>query len=449
MASTLVGRQAVVIGASMAGLAVAGALADHFEQIIVLERDTLPSDAAHRAGTPQSRHLHALLGGGQRALGELFPGFERELEDAGAVSIRIAEELRSEMPGFDPFPSRDLGLRLYSMSRPLIEWVVRRRVRQLSNVELRERCRGRELVIASDRATVTGVRCETNDGRSETINADLVIDATGRAQPTLALLHTSSYVPPQENVIGVDIGYSTAIFSLPEDPPGDWKAFIQVPKMPDTSRGAFMAPLEGGERWIVTLAGRYDEKPPGDGDGFLRFAEQLRTPTLFDAIGHRKCVGEPVRYGFMQSVWRHFERLEHFPRGLLPFGDGICRFNPVWGQGMTVAAQEAVLLRRLLGAGDGDPIAVLAPTFFAAAAELIETPWMMAATPDFAMPQTGGERPEDLERRLKFGGALTRLAAEDQAVHKLMFEVRQLLKPNSALRDPELVARIEALMAEA
>src|SRR5215469_18733130 len=134
MTSSLIGKRAVVVGAGMAGLPAARALADHFEQVVVLERDTLPVDASHRAGTPQARHTHALLGGGQRALDDLFPGFEEDLAGAGAVPFRVGLDLRFETPGFDPFPQRDLGWDAYAMSRPLIEATVRRPVRQHANI---------------------------------------------------------------------------------------------------------------------------------------------------------------------------------------------------------------------------------------------------------------------------------------------------------------------------
>jgi 2-polyprenyl-6-methoxyphenol hydroxylase-like FAD-dependent oxidoreductase len=149
-------------------------------------------------------------------------------------------------------------------------------------------------------------------------------------------------------------------------------------------------------------------------------------------------------------VRRHFERLDVFPRGLLPIGDAICRFNPVYGQGMSVAALEACLLQRLLErpGEDSDPIAGLAPSFFAEVQALIETPWSVA-TLDFVFPDTRGQRPADFETTLKFGIALTRLAAEDPAVHKLTAEVQNLLRPRSVYRDPALVQRVLAKMAEA
>ena len=144
---------------------------------------------------------------------------------------------------------------------------------------------------------------------------------------------------------------------------------------------------------------------------------------------------------------RHFERLDVFPRGLLPIGDAICRFNPVYGQGMSVAALEACLLQRLLE-GDSNPIAGLAPAFFAEVQTLIETPWSVAIL-DFVFPDTRGQRPADFETTLKFGIALTRLAAEDPDVHKLTVEVQHLLRTRSVYRDPALVQRVLAKMAEA
>lgn len=141
---------------------------------------------------------------------------------------------------------------------------------------------------------------------------------------------------------------------------------------------------------MLTIGGRYGDKPPGDADGFLSCVQQLRTATLHKAISRATRLGEIVRFGFPASVRRHFERLEDFPRGLIPFGDAICRFNPVYGQGMSVAAQEALLLGRLLLSRATDPIAGLAQAFFGEASGLIETPWASAAIPDFAHPATEG-----------------------------------------------------------
>jgi 2-polyprenyl-6-methoxyphenol hydroxylase-like FAD-dependent oxidoreductase len=448
MASTLVGKQAVVIGAGMGGLTAAGALADFFDQVLVLERDTLPSEPAHRAGTPQARHVHGLLLSGQRALSELFTGFEKDLAQAGAVPLRVGLDVRMERPGYDPFPQRDLGFFSYAMSRPTIERAVRRRVERRANITLRQRCRVEKLLASSNGEAVSGVRFENDHGASETIAADLVVDASGRGALTLDLLQSIGRPLPEETTIGIDLGYATCVFAIPDDAPADWKGVMTFGQPPHNSRGGLMLPLEGN-RWMATIGGRHGDVPSGDAEEFLAYARALRTPTIYNAISRAGRLGEVARYGFRESVRRHFERLDEFPRGLLPIADAICRFNPVYGQGMSVAAQEACLLRTLLGklAGDSNPIAALAPTFFAEVQTLIETPWAVA-TLDFVFPETRGQRPADFETTLKFGIALTRLAAEDPAVHKLTAEVQNLLRPRSAYRDPDLMQRVIAVMAE-
>jgi 2-polyprenyl-6-methoxyphenol hydroxylase-like FAD-dependent oxidoreductase len=448
MASTMIGKQAVVIGAGMAGLTAAGALADRFDQVVVLERDTLPSEPAHRAGTPQARHVHALLLSGQRALSELFPGFEQDLARAGAVPLRAGLDVRIERQGYHPFPQRDLGWISYAVSRPTIERAVRARVEGRANTTLRQRCRVQEVLASPDGEAVTGVRYDNEDGASETIAADLVVDASGRGALTLALLQSIGRPLPEETSIGIDLGYATCVFAIPDDAPADWKGVMTFGQAPHDSRGGLMLPLEGN-RWMATIGGRHGDVPSGDAEGFLTYASALRTPTIYNAISRARRLNGIARYGFPESVRRHFERLDVFPRGLLPIGDAICRFNPVYGQGMSVAALEACLLRSLLERlGDGDPIAGLAPAFFAEVQALIETPWSVAIL-DFVFPDTRGQRPADFETTLRFGIALTRLAAEDPAVHKLTAEVQNLLKPRSVYRDPKLVERVLAKMAEA
>ncbi len=293
------------------------------------------------------------------------------------------------------------------------------------------------------------MRYENSNGASETIAADLVVDASGRGAITLALLQSIGRPLPEETTIGIDLDYATCVFVMPNDAATDWKGVVTFGQAPQNSRGGFLLPLEGN-RWMVTISGRHGDVPPGDAEGFLTYARGLRTPTIYNAISHAKRLDGVARYGFPESVRRHFERLDVFPRGLLPIGDAICRFNPVYGQGMSVAALEACLLRRLLErlGEDSDAIAALAPAFFAEVQTLIETPWSVA-TFDFALPDTRGQRPADFETTLKFGIALTRLAAEDPAVHKLAAEVQNLLKPRSVYRDPALVQRVLAKMAEA
>jgi len=447
--STRIGKQAVVVGAGMGGLAAAGALASHFEQVTVLDRDVLPADGAARSGIPQGRHVHVLLAGGHRAVSELFPDFEADLLEAGAVPVRVDRDVRREFPGGRTFPQRDLGFDFYAQSRPRLEGTLRARVRALPNVTLEQECRVQALTSSDGRGTVTGVRYVDAQGRNRELGADLVVEASGRGSLTYAFLEEIAHPLPEATTIGVDMCYSTAVFQIPEQAPTGWKGVFTYSRPPD-SRSAIMMPLEGG-RWILSLGARLGEEPPGGPDGFMEYLRALHSPTILDAVSKAERVGEIARYRFPESIRRHYARLGSFPRGLLPTGDSICRVNPIYGQGMSVGAQEALALNSLLAerAGEADPLDGLAHAFFDAVERVVETPWVTAALPDFAYPGTRGERPADLAEKLRRGAALNRLAAEDERVNQVLLEVRHLVKPHTALDEPWLAELLDEAMADA
>jgi 2-polyprenyl-6-methoxyphenol hydroxylase-like FAD-dependent oxidoreductase len=447
MTSGVIGERAVVIGASMGGLAAAGALAPHFERVVVLEQGALASQPTHRAGTPQGLHTQIIQMSGLLALDQLFPGFEADLARAGAVPIKVGLDLRIDRFPYDPFPRRDLGYVNYAASRPTFQHTVRSRLEGLANTILRHHCRVLELMAAPGSTRVTGVRYENPEGTIETLPADLVIDASGRGAPTLTFLQSIGRPLLEETTIGIDLHYSSCLFDTLSDAPTDWKGVMTLAKAPD-SRGGAMFPFEGN-RWFVTMVGRHGVAMPSDYDSFLGYAQALRTPTIYNAIKGAKPFSEVECYAFPESARRHFERLDNFPQGLLPLGDAICRFTPPVGHGISVAAQEACVLHRVLDrlSGESDPIALLGPAFFAGIQPLLEESWAVAMR-DFVYPQTRGTRPADFEATLKFGAALDRLAADDAAIHKLTTEVQHLLKPRSVFRDPELVRRVMAEMAK-
>jgi hypothetical protein len=207
--------------------------------------------------------------------------------------------------------------------------------------------------------------------------------------------------------------------------------------------------MEGG-RWSVSLAEDHGKAPPGDIDGFMEFVASFRTPTIHRAIRGARPIGDIARFRMPCSLRCAYDRLDRFPRGLIPLGDSACRFPPVFGQGMSVAAQECCVLAGLIGSRRWriDPLDGLAEAFLAEIQPLLETPWSHAIS-DLAYPQTRGERPPDLKQRLSYGRALLQLAAADPEVDMALSEVRALLKPFSALREPKLARRVEALLAEA
>ena len=157
---------------------------------------------------------------------------------------------------------------------------------------------------------------------------------------------------------------------------------------------------------------------------------------LFTGSAFRAAFGDALR------------RFDSFPDCLLPLGDVICRFNPAFGQGMSVAAQEVGALKRLIEAraSDADPLKGLAQSFFAAIQSFLAAPWAVAEN-DFIYEKTRGQHPNDLHQRLKFSFALQQVATEDATVHQIMSEVNHLVKPPSTLRDPQIVSRVTALMS--
>ena len=394
-----------------------------------------------------SWHAHYFLAGGLTALSELCPRIEDDLIAAGALKSRIALDVLFERPGYDPFPQRDLGLEAFSLSRPLLELVCRRRLRARANVEIRPRTRVTGLAPNAEGDGVAGVHCERDGGR-ETLPADLVVDASGRAVPTLSLLETLGWPLPSETEIGVDLAYSSAVFELPEDRRREWIGLAHFSGPAQKSRAGLILEVER-RRWVASLIGIHGDAPPGDLAGFLAFAQSFRRPTFHDALRAARPVGEITRYAVRASIRRHFERLDRLPRGLIPLGDSVCRFNPVFGQGMSVAIQEAACLARALAARRerADPLDGLPSQYLSHIQNVLEAPWA-TATLDLAHPKTRGERPPDVEERVKYAKALQCLAAEDPYAHKVMAEVNHLVRPYDAIREPGLAEEVRRRMSE-
>lgn len=444
--TSLLGRHAIVVGAGIGGLTAAKALSSYFDNVTVLERDALPTAPIVRTGTPQARQIHVLLRGGLDALVEFFPDLETELEREGAVRVRVGSESLLEIPGFDPFPQRDLGFDYLCMTRPLVEFVVRCSVERQCNVALKSRCRVTQFLGSPNRAAVTGVRYHEADGQTKELAADFVVDASSRGALTIEILDKIGAPRPQETEIGIDLRYATALFEIPPSASREWRAVLHRPSA-QSGRGGLLVPVENN-CWQVNLTHMHGQPVPESPAEFVAFAKTLRTQTIHDAIKGAVPVGPIYRFGFPESIRRHFERLDDFPDHLLPLGDVICRFNPAFGQGMSVAAQEVSVLNRLIEARalDADPLQGLALSFFAAIQDFLAAPWS-ATESDFIYEKTRGQRPNDFPQRAKFNMALLRVAAEDATVHQIMSEVTHLVKRSSALRDPQIVSRVTALMA--
>ncbi len=442
----LSGKTATVIGAGIGGLAAAAALAGDFAEVLVLERDHPPASALARSGVPHGTQAHVLLLGAQHALAELVPGFTADLAAAGAVALRQSADGYMDFPKLGRIEPFDIGIDFHAASRPLIEATLRRRVAGLANVTIIDGARVEALLTSPDGRAVIGVRHRMAGGAPVTLAADLVVDAAGR-NSTLSrdMLAQTGRQPPGASEIGLEIAYTTGIYAIPDDAAADWKYAYVLAGPPAETRSGLILPIERG-RWLVTMVGRFGDRPPADPAGFLEFARGLRSPVLYQALKSAVPEGGFARFITSGSVWRHFERLENPPQGWLPLGDTICDFNPVYGQGMAIAAQQAVWLRRLLDDGAPD-LAALPAAFLKGLAAIIAPAWSVALS-DLGFAQATGERPPDLPERLRFSAAIAVLSARDREMRRLWTEVTNLVKPPTVFQAPELRPRIGAVMAE-
>lgn len=434
----------MVLGGGLAGLTAAWALRGFADRIIVVERDRYPEGVEYRPGVPQARHAHLVIDAGHRALEEMMPGIGRQLTGAGAEFVSASRELRWLCSAGWMAEYAPASVSFLSCTRPLLDKAVLDRVRADGSVEFLE---GTEAVglLGSSRA-VTGVKVRARgasdaDGRREVeeIPAHLVVDATGRRSALPAWLAELGCPPVPEEQVDAGVAYTTRLFHRPPGFDPGWKALYVQTSAPDAKTFGTLLPVEG-DRWIVALGGvRGAEPEPGE-EGYNKLLNELRHPILRDALREAEPATEARGFRPGPSTRRHYERAP--VQGLLVTGDAATSFNPVYGQGVAVAALCALALRRsLVRRGDLGPAAVRDAQRGIAAAS--KAPWMMSGSEDVRFPATTGGP----------GGALIRLqhraldrvlaaATRDPAVSSAFHQVLSLTAPPTALLRPGVLAGV-------
>jgi 2-polyprenyl-6-methoxyphenol hydroxylase-like FAD-dependent oxidoreductase len=418
------------MGGSIAGLLTARVLSDFFRQVTIVERDVLPPGPGQRQGVPHGGHTHGLLAGGRAALERFFPGITQSLVEAGALRGDAVRDFRWFFEG-DWLSRPDSGLDALFCSRPLLESIVRSRVLSLPNVRVREGSTVLGLASSDDGERVTGVRLPGGP-----IAADLVADATGRSSRTPQWLEQMGYEKPRREVVTVGISYTTRFFARsPGDLNGDLG--IALPPTPKDKRGGVILAQEGN-RWTVTLISHFGPGAPEDLDGFCEFARTLPSPDIYDVIRHAAPLGDASLWKFPSSVRTHYDSLSRFPDGYLVIGDALCSFNPIYGQGMSVAALEAAELHSVLADGAANP----AGWFFARARKVIDIPWSIAVGSDLRMPDVLGQRSLTLRLMNRYISRLHRAAHTEPAVALAFNKVSNLLGPPATILHPGVVLRV-------
>jgi 2-polyprenyl-6-methoxyphenol hydroxylase-like FAD-dependent oxidoreductase len=432
----VVGDQAVVVGASVAGLCAARVLADRFTRVVVVDRDTLVDDPTPRRQVPQGRHPHLLLTAGTRLLNAWFPGLTDELCAAGAVELDLCRDfLWYQAGGTQRRPASSLVGP--SMSRPLLEWTVRRRVSLLPNVDIQDGVHVCGLTLDDHAGRVSAVQI----GDGEEIAADLVVDATGRHARTIDWLATLGYPAPEATVVEVDTRYASRVFRRIDSPARDWKAAAVIGE-PETKRLAMLLPIEG-DRWILSIAGLNGEIPPTDDDEVLAYARQFDSPVIADLIAGGQAIGEPVTHRFPANQRRHVERLRRYPLGWILLGDAVCSSDPIYGQGMTSAAQQADALGHALD-HHGTISRAFAKQYFRAAARIVNVPWSIAVGGDFAYPGTKGDKPFGTDILNRYMDRVVQAGQRDDHVVTRFNEVIALVRSPQSLLAPSFVLRVLA-----
>jgi 2-polyprenyl-6-methoxyphenol hydroxylase-like FAD-dependent oxidoreductase len=437
-------RRAVVIGGSIAGMLAARILADHFDHVTVIDRDHYPAEPGFRKGAPQSRHIHILLGRGQQVMEALFPGLTGTLKDEGVPYIEWGYDTQTRFANGLWLRDFHSGAYTLATSRELLEWHLRSRLAQNERVEFRESCAVAGLLTDHGTAQVNGVLIEAvgakDSERPERLEADFVVDASGRTSHAPEWLKAMGYGETQETVVNSFLGYATRWYKMPENFDGSWKWIASQPVMPDSPRGGMVAEMEGS-RWVVTVAGAMRDYPPTDEEGFMAFTRSLGAPEIYEAIKDAEPITPIYGYQRTSNVWRHYEKLESWPDGFVVLGDAACAFNPVYGQGMSSAAMAAMELDSgLRDYARHGSLRGMSGRFQKRLAKALAPVWVMATGEDYRYPTTEGPQISRMTRFTHWyiDRVLNIIPTHSRAATTFI-QVMQLLKPGSALFHPAIL----------
>jgi 2-polyprenyl-6-methoxyphenol hydroxylase-like FAD-dependent oxidoreductase len=411
-----------------------------------LERDHFPDGVEHRRGLPQAHHLHALLARGLVIIEELFPGIRNELVNSGAEVIESGVDLSWLTPA--GWGKRyHSGVEVLSFSRPFLDRHLRRRLAKLENLEIIAGCEVTSLSTTSDQRNVGGVSVKQQDALSGTeterfLEADLVVDASGRQSHAPSWLSALGYETPRETIVNAFLGYSTRIYERPKQNDPGWKCIFLQAAPPERTRAGILFPIED-DRWILTLCGGDRDYPPVEDRQFIEFADSLPSSMISEAIRDAKPL-TPIRsFRNMQNRMRHYEEMAHLPGGFVLLGDSVCAFNPVYGQGMTIAAMGAIELGRTLSTWKRALDPTFVKTFQKRLAKLNTLPWSLATGEDCRYRGTEGATLNWKARMMHvYVDQVIALTTRDASVRDVWIRVFQMLNPPKSLFRPTILFKV-------
>ncbi|PXX71485.1 2-polyprenyl-6-methoxyphenol hydroxylase-like FAD-dependent oxidoreductase [Nocardia tenerifensis] len=434
--------RALVLGGGMAGMLSAAVLAEHVDEVVVLESDVYPAAPGPRKGLPQAYQNHMLMGGGAQAVDRVLPGTIDALIAAGAHRRSIGDRFLiltaegwSERFRTEPF--------VLNSSRHLVDHVVRQQVLRDPKIMVEE---GVTVTgLRGDRDAITGVDA---DGGRRGFDADFVVDATGARSKAPQWLSGLGLPMVEEQFLDAGLAYAGRWYELPDGAGADFPGvLIQAePATGRPGRGAALMPNEDG-RWIVALMGTRGAHPPHDERGFLEYALSLRHPIIGNILSAARPLGTIRSSRATANRRRFFERMR-LPANFVAIGDAVTVVSPNYATGMSVAALGALALReRLARTGLGRGSVAKAQTAIAKAGAL---PWQMALGNDRWFP--GVETNVRMERLfgMDLSGVLgpfqqrmtarwQRTAASNFAMSRVTHEMTALTGSPAQMMSPRLM----------
>jgi 2-polyprenyl-6-methoxyphenol hydroxylase-like FAD-dependent oxidoreductase len=376
-------KHAVVVGGSVAGLAAAAALHPHVTRVTVVERDGFGDAPANRRGVPQGHHTHALMTGGRAALDQLLPGFSEAMLVAGAPLLDQPRDV-AFLTKHGWLARAQTGVETFFVRRAVLEFVIRSLVRNLPSVALTQGSVS-GLLATTDGRRVTGVVMQEPDGARQNLEADLVLDASGRGSKAPGWLETLGHRRAPEIEVQPFLGYASRLLDVPDDVwPDGLRGVIALP-YPGATRGAAVL-QQDSDYSIVTAAGAAKDYPPGDEEGLSAFLRSSMTPVLWEIVSQAETLTEIVTTRTSTNRLRCYHEMESRPSRFLPIGDALCSLNPAYGQGMTNGARQARLLENMLC--ENEDIDEVVDRFPAGVAELNAFAWGLATSSDMAFATT-------------------------------------------------------------
>ena len=423
--------KAIVIGGSIAGLLAAHVLSNHFQEVVIVEKDNYADDNKVRIGTPQANHIHLLLVKGREILEEFFPELERDLMADGANKIDFLNDGRYLLPSgwAQKFHS---GITTFTCTRTLLENTIRKQIQKNSKIKIEK-----NTIISLTLEKLNKIGLETSDGKK--IHGNLIVDCTGRNTKSPSWLETIGYPKIKETRVDSFVGYATRRYILPKND-RKWKMLVILNRPTTNPRTGVIYPIEDG-KWLVGLYGIGKNYPPVDEKGFLEFTKNLESSEFYDVL--KDAVPDSDIHGYKVQGSRkfHYEDMEQWPDNFIVLGDAVSIFNPFYGQGMTSAALGAKILETMLKNGKIEE--GFTRKFQRRLAKTVSLPWLLGTSEDMRWSTTVGKRPDTITRIVQnHAQRVLLLGPKSSLATKSFLQMMHMIKSPAVIFHPVILLQL-------